>query len=295
MANANKKCYLFVGNPGTGKSTILNGLIGEPKFTAKTSTTGTGVTYQFDKQEIPGKGVYMDTPGLSDEKLRKNAAAAITTALKQDGYYRIFFVVTTEAGRVRPDDKTTMKLILDASPEITNYSIIVNKATSKWVEQIKQPEVLAPWITVLMSGLPKVTSSIHFMSRDEDLEDMDNVKYNAPKDVIDFVENAPGMKINSASVKAVSTSEFDKMRELNANLQRELERSKEKMKAETARVEQAMKAQMKTMEESAKRMRIEVDSAKEAARHAEQRARSGSGRRSILGEIGEVVGQLFGL
>ena len=39
--------FLLIGNPGTGKSTILNGLIGRLAFKSGVSY-GSGMTYQFD-------------------------------------------------------------------------------------------------------------------------------------------------------------------------------------------------------------------------------------------------------
>ena len=47
------------------------------------------------QKERDNDGVtYMDTPGLSDVKLREQAAAAIEEALKSGGKYSICFVVT---------------------------------------------------------------------------------------------------------------------------------------------------------------------------------------------------------
>lgn len=60
----------------------------------------------------------MDTPGLADIKLRKQAAKAITEALKRDGNYQIFFVITLEAGRIRPEDMATIKLVLESASDI---------------------------------------------------------------------------------------------------------------------------------------------------------------------------------
>jgi len=75
---------------------------------------------------------YGDTPGLDDINRRLQAAHEINLALKQNGNYRIFFVVTLEAGRVRPADVTTMQIVLAAIklPNVS-YGIIINKCTPK--------------------------------------------------------------------------------------------------------------------------------------------------------------------
>ena len=69
---------------------------------------------------------YGDTPGLSDVKYRKEVAQEITKALKQNGIYKLFFVASVEAGRVRPDDIITIHLILNSIQIKVNYSIIIN-------------------------------------------------------------------------------------------------------------------------------------------------------------------------
>jgi len=82
---------ILIGNPGVGKSTILNALTGKVNFKSGVSF-GHGLTtvcqrYVDEKNDI----VYIDTPGLSDVEMRKKAAAEITKALKSSGYFRIFF------------------------------------------------------------------------------------------------------------------------------------------------------------------------------------------------------------
>ena len=125
---------LFIGNPGVGKSTLINCLAQKLLFKSGVSI-GPGMTTQLQKEKHGGI-VYMDTPGLSDVKLRKAAAEAITEALKQNGMYQIFFVVTLESGRVRSEDLTTIKIVLENAKDITQYSVIVNKLTKKVYDKV---------------------------------------------------------------------------------------------------------------------------------------------------------------
>ena len=75
-------------------------------------------------------------PGLSDETLRENASNAIQEGLKKYSCYRVLFFVTERNGRVLMQDTTTMKLILEASPDIgMNYGIIVNMLSKGTVLQ----------------------------------------------------------------------------------------------------------------------------------------------------------------
>lgn len=117
---------VFIGNPGAGKSTLLNGLAQRVLFHSGVSFA-TGMTTKHQLHHVGDRKYLGDTPGLSDVKLRKVAAEEIETILKQGGQYRLVFLVTLEAGRVRPEDTTTIKLVLQAVPDYIPFAVVINK------------------------------------------------------------------------------------------------------------------------------------------------------------------------
>jgi hypothetical protein len=95
---------------------------------------GSGLTAVLQEAYDINGNRYIDTPGLSDVKKSERAAIEIEKALKKGGLFKIFFVITLESGRIRPDDINTIRLVLGAVSSINScYSIIINKS---------QPEVL---------------------------------------------------------------------------------------------------------------------------------------------------------
>ena len=100
-------------------------------------------------------GYYMDTPGLSDVKLRKAAGKSISEGLRKGGNYKIVFFVTEQAGRVNAQDATTMKLVLDAAPEIgQKYGVVVNKVNQKIIKRFHNETVKMDFLLTLFAGIP---------------------------------------------------------------------------------------------------------------------------------------------
>ena len=62
---------IFLGNPGNGKSTLCNALLGEIHFTSGATGDGKGVTTKFEFIKSPHGFYISDTPGLADIKLKK--------------------------------------------------------------------------------------------------------------------------------------------------------------------------------------------------------------------------------
>ena len=84
---------IAVGNPGSGKSTILNYLAGEVLFQSGISF-GKGLTYQLDEKVGSNGMLFCDTPGLADHQLREQAATAISKTLQDGGKSKVMFVCT---------------------------------------------------------------------------------------------------------------------------------------------------------------------------------------------------------
>jgi GTPase Era involved in 16S rRNA processing len=203
-----KRNYIIlIGNPGTGKSTILNSFVGSAAFKSGVSF-GEGLTKVLQLHQH-GDTFYGDTPGLADVSLRKAAAEAISEALKQDGSYKLIFVITLEAGRARPQDVSTIKLVMDALPAGTPYGIIINKLSDNMMKHFNDHE----------SDLKKVKSSLDtekFVAFDlytqpsiTSLIDADNVVVAPSQELKDWIDNLPATVIESEDVGVIKQHEFE--------------------------------------------------------------------------------------
>ena len=131
-------------------------MLGEVKFKSGVSI---GEVLTKTIQFVEHIGItYGYTPGLSDVKYRKEARNH--KILKKNGICKLFFVASVESGRVRPDDITTIHLILNAIQIKVNYSMIINKCTKMFFEEIKNKEKIQKIYASFNSGKHKTEYSI---------------------------------------------------------------------------------------------------------------------------------------
>ena len=237
---------IAIGNPGAGKSTFLNALAGETVFKSGINI-GSGLTYQLDVK-INDKGKFLDTPGLADEELRKEAGKAISDGLRKNGLYKIMFFITEQNGRVNSQDATTLKLVLDAAPDIgQNYGVIVNMVGKKVLKKLENERDRLDFLYALFAGIPEEQSlmtnhaynnQVIFFPAKDQLDQEDNAFISAHdlvsdkgKTLQEFVDKCiPRVHLQETKVANVDTATFDEMNKKLEERQAEMQRKDDELK-----------------------------------------------------------------
>lgn len=217
---------IFVGNPGSGKSFILNSLIGHVVFPSGVSI-GAGLTQKTSPYFDPPKSTtFVDTPGLEDVEHIATTARQISNALSFPGPAKLVFVTTLEEGRVRPADVTTVKVVLDAletaGTSTTNkYAILVNKLSQPAMTQLSN--ATARDAVLLAFAQFKPTSYIAFFPFLDNAAGQDNLLNVHAQDYHNFLKRIPTLQLQSNEV-IVQVRDYQKEKE---QLERQLMATRE--------------------------------------------------------------------
>jgi len=211
MSVVNEKLHIVLaGNPGVGKSTILNSLTGSTTAVFKSGVSiGTVMTTVLQKHETDAY-VLGDTPGLQDIETKKKAAEEIVKLFRSVKFMKLIFVVTLEAGRIRPVDVTTMDLMLSSFQDIdmTNrFGVIINKVSAKVKAKIADKESIL--VTFAALNVKFKTCHIVINDHDETLADDDDIMSEPTHAVLDLITH-----VSTIEVEGVSDIHIDELQQL---------------------------------------------------------------------------------
>jgi hypothetical protein len=264
---------LFCGNPGVGKSSLCNSIFQKKAFESGISL-GTGLTRE--KQEyIYENRKYIDTPGLSDINLRKQAAEEIEKALKENNNYKIIFVATLEAGRIKSDDLVTINTVCKAIKVPFEYGIIFNKVTNPVIKKINETGLVSYLSSLHKQPLSTIVIKFEGEMHDADNEYLSSGSENREK-LVSFITSLKANMILANNVQHIDVGAYEalviKMETKLAEALKKAEEEREKHKKEIA--DQAVKIntigfQLQTVLTKAEEERIVHQKLIEQAKQAE--------------------------
>lgn len=207
---------VFAGNPGSGKSTIANTVIGSPVFEAGVCM-GAGLTTALNTQTYEGEK-YSDTPGLDDIRMRELAAREISEGLTQADQLRLIFVCTLEDGRVRPSDVVTIETILDAVSKVGvnvdgGFSLIVNKCNVGELSALER-DVDSRMYLVRAFACGYRLEHVYFAPKSVLAEGQPNVLLPFHNDLCAFIKSAPVIQMPGRPVTVDLTHYQERLNQL---------------------------------------------------------------------------------
>eukprot|EP01105_Mastigella_eilhardi_P000292 TRINITY_DN1038_c1_g5_i1.p1 TRINITY_DN1038_c1_g5~~TRINITY_DN1038_c1_g5_i1.p1 ORF type:complete len:211 (-),score=67.20 TRINITY_DN1038_c1_g5_i1:76-615(-) len=170
-----------------------------------------------------------------------------------------------------------MKLVHNTAHSIGNaYSIIVNKIPKPTFDKLtntRDEQYSKQFTTSLLLDMPP-TEHIRFLPKVEALEDMDNVVFSVPDDVMKWIEEAPLVNIATGSVSKIETDKYDAILDT-------LSQKLDEMKRDNVALHEAMEAQRKQYEqqlEASRKVQDQLQKDNQEAMRRMQEAMSHQGR-----------------
>jgi len=271
---------IFCGNPGVGKSTLLSCISGCHFESGLSFGSGLTAELRFQTGAQNRDIRFADTPGLGDVKLAKVAAKAINKALedasKNQRRVKIIFVVTSESGRIRPEDQMTINKVIGSITASKNlvkdnkFGVIVNKC--RWLEKKALAEKGVKKIKAVFHQKTSIntfsTKYVIFLPLVDELELAVNGRHSF-KNLEEFIGSIPGIGSIESVTKIDTRNIKQQLEEQEKKQKMRIEKLKAKMKLEQEKKRREMEKQRRAYEESVR----EHERNMERRRREQERAR----------------------
>eukprot|EP00558_Chaetoceros_sp_UNC1202_P013099 CAMPEP_0197237920 /NCGR_PEP_ID=MMETSP1429-20130617/4604_1 /TAXON_ID=49237 /ORGANISM="Chaetoceros sp., Strain UNC1202" /LENGTH=297 /DNA_ID=CAMNT_0042697003 /DNA_START=89 /DNA_END=982 /DNA_ORIENTATION=- len=249
---------IVAGNPGVGKSTILNGLLGEARFKSGVVLDRVGgLTTVLQRETDDNGNVLCDTPGLLTLEKREEAAAEILKALKcaPTGRFKLVFVIEDNYGRLRNEDVITIKIIIDALPHGVAYGIIVNSIDPATFLQYKDKHNYEILLTKINHTCNNKTAHVHLNERDDKLAGQNDCIPATSPALIEFLDRIPSANVEAEAIKDLDIAGYDEKKQEAMRiemdkilhdimcLREEMDRTCDKQNAQMKQVEELRRVQ----------------------------------------------------
>jgi len=143
--------------------------------------------------------------------MRELAASEIEKLFRSVKRLKLVFVITLEAGRARPADLTTMKLVLDALgiEDMNNkFAILVNKVSQPLIQKLREPEETTKLFECLNQA-GRHTQFIRLNPNDAALDDLENVVVPPSQTLLELLTCLPDVTIDASKVVSIKSSDIE--------------------------------------------------------------------------------------
>ncbi|GLE10391.1 hypothetical protein PINS_up022492, partial [Pythium insidiosum] len=219
-----------IGNPGVGKSTFLNCLANQPAFRSGLSY-GTGLTKTAAMVAIQNF-LLVDTPGLCDMTIEKNAALEITRVLRSGGLFKLLFFVRLESGRLVTDDLVTLSRVMDSlrGDFKCKFTVVINNILPSTYEKLKTRGEEYELMMRSLNTTKYVTPHVILNPLNAELDERDCAVATLPVDVHQAITAAPCLELTPSQVVNIDTSdhraEAEKLRGLIEAQRQQIDRTR---------------------------------------------------------------------
>ncbi|KAK1861493.1 hypothetical protein I4F81_004077 [Pyropia yezoensis] len=272
---------IVVGDPGAGKSTILNGLCGAAPGTPMPFRSGlsvaSGMTTALQTEVVNGVR-YSDTPGLDDVELKERAAAAIADAIRLGGAVRLLFVLTMEAGRIRGSNLATIRIVLDALTAADvdidhRFSVVVNKMTSGEMAAWGDPRMEGAAVLRSQLGCAAAVDQLVYLPRVNGLVDSADAQFpGATREcLVSAVKAMAPMAVVAGTDIVVQVNEVDRLTSFyESELAKQVREREEERKDWAAQHQAALQEAQRRADREEQRTARREAALQEAERRAER-------------------------